>query len=233
MTCRTTRSDFVPQVPATIRVQCAANNSLPGGTGWQAPIVRGETRYTLRTPAGLRPGRRDCRWQLNLKSKTLSEQDLRDLGFGAVVSRESQQRLLNRDGSFNVERTGSAHSGRRSAPTMPCSRFRGGSSLRPRRLLYLMVNALFAAAYLACGPGALGSERRWHGAPHLSARLLLQRADAFDDRLWAGGSNRDCRQCAGDAGSAGRFDGFCHRDRSAVRAGFRGQLPRCCSAAMP
>src|SRR5471032_523414 len=30
----------------------------------------------------------------------------RDLGFGSVVSRSSQQRLLNRDGSFNVVRTG-------------------------------------------------------------------------------------------------------------------------------
>ena len=29
-----------------------------------------------------------------------------DLGFGAVVSRESRQRLLNRDGTFNVERVG-------------------------------------------------------------------------------------------------------------------------------
>jgi inward rectifier potassium channel len=33
------------------------------------------------------------------------EQD-RDLGFGEKVSRESRERLLNRDGSFNVERTG-------------------------------------------------------------------------------------------------------------------------------
>ena len=30
----------------------------------------------------------------------------RDLGFGSVVSRESRQRLLNRDGSFNVARSG-------------------------------------------------------------------------------------------------------------------------------
>src|SRR6476660_3727622 len=30
----------------------------------------------------------------------------RDLGFGTVVSRESRQRLLNRDGSFNVARYG-------------------------------------------------------------------------------------------------------------------------------
>ena len=29
-----------------------------------------------------------------------------DLGFGAVVGRSSQQRLLNRDGSFNVARVG-------------------------------------------------------------------------------------------------------------------------------
>ena len=40
------------------------------------------------------------------RAQPLSEQDLRDLGFGTVVSRESQQRLLNRDGSFNVERRG-------------------------------------------------------------------------------------------------------------------------------
>ena len=40
------------------------------------------------------------------RPQALSEQDLRDLGFGSVVSRESQQRLLNRDGSFNVRRRG-------------------------------------------------------------------------------------------------------------------------------
>src|SRR5438270_11466051 len=30
----------------------------------------------------------------------------RDLGFGSVVSRESRHRLLNRDGCFNVARSG-------------------------------------------------------------------------------------------------------------------------------
>ena len=40
------------------------------------------------------------------RAQSSSEQDLRDLGFGTVVSRESHQRLLNRDGSFNVERKG-------------------------------------------------------------------------------------------------------------------------------
>jgi inward rectifier potassium channel len=38
-------------------------------------------------------------------AEAMSESD-RDLGFGEKVSRESRQRLLNRDGSFNVERTG-------------------------------------------------------------------------------------------------------------------------------
>ena len=88
---------------------------------------------------------------------TLNEQDLRDLGFGAVVSRESQQRLLNRDGSFNVERTGlrfwSSFSAYHAMLTMPWWQF-----FLATAVLYLIVNAAFAAAYLACGPGALGSE---------------------------------------------------------------------------
>lgn len=88
--------------------------------------------------------------------KTLSEQDLRDLGFGAVVSRESRQRLLNRDGSFNVKRTGlpflSSFSAYHATLTIPWWQFFTATGL-----LYLTVNALFASAYLACGPGALGS----------------------------------------------------------------------------
>ena len=89
-------------------------------------------------------------------SRPLTEQDLRDLGFGAVVSRESQQRLLNRDGSFNVERKGlrfwSSFSAYHAMLTMPWAQFFAIAAL-----LYLVVNALFASAYLACGPGSLGS----------------------------------------------------------------------------
>ncbi|MGI8470345.1 MAG: ion channel [Pyrinomonadaceae bacterium] len=40
-----------------------------------------------------------------LPSPALSEKD-RDMGFGEKVSSESRDRLINRDGSFNVERTG-------------------------------------------------------------------------------------------------------------------------------
>src|SRR5580700_4177484 len=90
------------------------------------------------------------------QTKSLNEQDLRDLGFGAVVSRESQQRLLNRDGSFNVKRTGlrfwSSFSAYHAMLTIPWWQFFGATAA-----LYLIVNAAFAAAYLACGPDALGS----------------------------------------------------------------------------
>src|SRR5215831_13799932 len=90
------------------------------------------------------------------RPQPLNEQDLRDLGFGAVVSRESQQRLLNRDGSFNVERKG----------------LNFIDSLSPYHLLltmrwrwffligivcYILANAVFAIAYMLCGPEALVS----------------------------------------------------------------------------
>lgn len=78
----------------------------------------------------------------------------RDLGFGAVVSRDSRQRLLNRDGSFNVVREGLGF-WRSLSPyhfllTASWPRFLGLVLIG-----YLGINALFGAAYLACGPGAL------------------------------------------------------------------------------
>jgi inward rectifier potassium channel len=103
------------------------------------------------------------------RPQALSEQDLRDLGFGAVVSRESQQRLLNRDGSFNVERRGLG--------------FWSSFSLYHALLtiswwhfffvfvgLYFVGNALFAIAYLACGSDALaGSTLGLDNHPFLRA----------------------------------------------------------------
>lgn len=90
------------------------------------------------------------------RAQPLSEQDLRDLGFGAVVSRESHQRLLNRDGSFNVERKGlgllASWSPYHVLLTMPWLQFMllGVAS-------YIVANAVFALAYLACGMNALTS----------------------------------------------------------------------------
>jgi inward rectifier potassium channel len=77
-----------------------------------------------------------------------------DLGFGSVVARESRRRLLNRDGTFNVGRTG----------------LRFWESLSAYHYLltitwphffafvigaYLVTNALFAAIYLLAGRNAL------------------------------------------------------------------------------
>jgi inward rectifier potassium channel len=88
---------------------------------------------------------------------TVNEQDLRDLGFGAVISRESHARLLNRDGSFNVERRGrsfwESFSPYHLMLTIPWWQFFSIAAA-----WYLAANAFFALAYLACGPGALGSE---------------------------------------------------------------------------
>jgi inward rectifier potassium channel len=78
----------------------------------------------------------------------------RDLGFGARVAERSRQRLLNRDGSFNVRRTG-LPLWRTLSPYQTLA-----STSWPRffALLfvgYLAVNLAFALAYLACGPQAL------------------------------------------------------------------------------
>jgi len=81
-----------------------------------------------------------------------------DLGFGSVVSRESRRRLLNRDGSFNVEREGipwySSMSLYHTLVSTTWSRFLGLVSLG-----YLVANLVFAFAYYALGPLAL------HGPP--------------------------------------------------------------------
>ena len=112
--------------------------------------------YSLYVEGGIFQGK-ECAMATNATTGSLTEQDLRDLGFGAVVSRESHERLLNRDGSFNVRRTGlrfwSSFSAYHAMLTMPWWQFFGATAA-----LYLLANIAFAAAYLACGPGALGSE---------------------------------------------------------------------------
>src|SRR2546430_17381873 len=78
----------------------------------------------------------------------------RDLGFGAVVGRDSRQRLLNRDGSFNVVRLGlgilESFAPYHLLLTISWTGFLGLVGL-----LYLVLNLVFAIAYLACGPDAL------------------------------------------------------------------------------
>lgn len=89
------------------------------------------------------------------ESQEFARSEDRDLGFGSVVARDTQRRLLNRDGSFNVLRKGR---GIRSALSLYYSLL---SMSWPRFFLlaimaYLTANAIFAAGYLFCGPDALG-----------------------------------------------------------------------------
>ena len=84
----------------------------------------------------------------------LREEDLRDLGFGAVVASESRLRLLNRDGTFNVDRRGrgffASISPYHSLLTMTWRTYFGLVVAA-----YIVTNILFACAYVLCGPGGL------------------------------------------------------------------------------
>ncbi len=80
--------------------------------------------------------------------------DLSDLGFGSRVSRKNRERLLNRDGSFNVERTGLSFLESINAYhillTMRWVRFYGV-------LLggYIVINLIFAILFMLCGEEGL------------------------------------------------------------------------------
>ncbi|MFL6277444.1 MAG: ion channel [Blastocatellia bacterium] len=80
----------------------------------------------------------------------------RDLGFGAVVARESRDRLLNSDGSFNVARRGlsfwAALNPYHTLLTMSWPRFLGVVTF-----LYIVTNVVFAIAFMFCGPGAVSN----------------------------------------------------------------------------
>lgn len=79
----------------------------------------------------------------------------RDLGFGSVVSRsDGTRRLLNRDGSFNVSRTGLGVL-ESFAPYHLLLTISWPGFLGLVALLYVVINLVFALAYLACGHDAL------------------------------------------------------------------------------
>jgi inward rectifier potassium channel len=87
-------------------------------------------------------------------SQRAVEEENRDLGFGSVVARESGRRLLNRDGSFNVERHGM---GARSSLSLYYSLLTMGwpAFIMLALAAYLLTNGLFALVYFLCGPGSL------------------------------------------------------------------------------
>lgn len=82
------------------------------------------------------------------------EERNRDLGFGTVVARESRLRLLNPDGTFNVQRTGLSFGAAISAYhhliTISWPNF-----FVLFVAAYTGINALFGIGYVLCGPDAL------------------------------------------------------------------------------
>ena len=92
----------------------------------------------------------------NRDSPALRPDDLRDLGFGTEVARGTRRRLLNRDGSFNVVLEGLD-------PFASMSLYHWLLTISWPRFLafvsatYIVLNAFFALAFLACGPDALQS----------------------------------------------------------------------------
>ena len=89
-------------------------------------------------------------------SPTNNQEEFRDLGFGTEVARGTRRRLLNRDGSFNVELEGLN-------PLSSLGLYHWLLTISwPRFLafiagLYVAINGLFAVAFLLCGPNALQS----------------------------------------------------------------------------
>ena len=86
---------------------------------------------------------------------TLDERSVdTDLGFGSVVARESRQRLLNRDGTFNVRREGlrfwESLSAYHYLLTISWPKFFGFVIAG-----FLATNAFFATLYMLAGEGAL------------------------------------------------------------------------------
>ena len=86
------------------------------------------------------------------------QEDTQDLGLGSKIAQQSRTRFLNRDGSFNVERTGQSFfrslNPYHALLTMSWVKFHTMVVLS-----YFLVNVLFAFAYLACGSEAIqGSE---------------------------------------------------------------------------
>jgi inward rectifier potassium channel len=79
-----------------------------------------------------------------------SDEENKDLGFGSVVARESRQRLLNRDGTFNVARKNlnlwTSVNFYHSLLVMPWLGF-----LAIVAIFYVFINSMFALAYIACG----------------------------------------------------------------------------------
>jgi inward rectifier potassium channel len=89
-----------------------------------------------------------------LERHDLPEEEERDLGFGSVVTGQSRQRLLNADGTFNVQRTGlPAVTSLNLYHTLLSMSWR--TFLLLVLLLYFVSNVIFGALYASFGAEAL------------------------------------------------------------------------------
>jgi inward rectifier potassium channel len=87
-------------------------------------------------------------------SASLPREEDRDLGFGSVVAGESRQRLLNQDGTFNVQRTGLPFlSSLNLYHVLISMSWKTFTALT--LLLYFLSNVIFGVFYAAFGATAL------------------------------------------------------------------------------
>jgi len=98
---------------------------------------------------------------------TKAQDDTRDFGLGSKITQQTRTRFLNRDGSFNVERTGYSFlrslSPYHALLSMSWAKFHSMIVLS-----YFLVNVIFGFAYMLCGPEALQGS----GATTLAGRFL-------------------------------------------------------------
>ena len=91
---------------------------------------------------------------LDNTATNVAEQNDRDLGFGSVLTGQSRQRLLNADGTFNVQRAGLPFlSSLNLFHTLLSMSWR--MFLLLVLLLYFMSNVVFGAIYASLGPDAI------------------------------------------------------------------------------
>jgi inward rectifier potassium channel len=97
-------------------------------------------------------------------------EDTRDFGLGSKITQQARTRFLNKDGSFNVERTGQSFL----RSLSPYHALLSMSWVKFHTMVvmaYFLVNIIFGFAYMLCGPAALSGS----GASTLAGRFF----DAF------------------------------------------------------
>lgn len=100
------------------------------------------------------------------------EDESRDLGFGSRVLQQSHKRFVNRDGSFNVSRTGFSFF-RSLSVYHTLLTMTWGNFLLLLIAFYFGTNLLFAFGYFLCGPGALSGSKAITLAEHFQEAFFF------------------------------------------------------------